>query len=166
MVAKDDERMMEFVAELSLWEIYAITCGLLGSLGILFGLIAARRFSMALSVLPLIGVAMTTPVTEKLVIPYLTDRYPVIFANKDLPRKIDQKTTLTKIDLTDHIYSYFFDLDDDDDFDPPVVKSAQLTDLCDSLLPKFISGEASLANYIYQLKGKDYSFSVDSADCS
>ena len=56
--------------------------------------------------------------------------------------------------------------DDDDDFDPPVMKSAQLSDLCDFLLPKFSSGEASLANYIYQLKGRDYSFSVDSTDCS
>ncbi|MFT4003689.1 MAG: hypothetical protein QM684_25945 [Rhizobium sp.] len=160
--------MMEFVAELSVWEIYAIVCGFLGFLGILIGLIAARqRFGIALQVLPLIGVAITTPVTEHLVIPYLTERYPVIFANKDLPRKIDQKTTLTKIDFADHIYSYFYDLDDDDDdFDPPLVKSAQLSDLCDSLLPKFSSGEASLANYIYQLKGKDYSFSVDSTDCS
>ncbi|WP_246778834.1 hypothetical protein [Rhizobium sp. BK098] len=118
-------------------------------------------------VLPLLGIAITAPVTERLVIPYLSERYPVIFANKDLPKKIDQKTTLTKIDLSDHIYSYFYDLDgDDDDFDPPLVKSAQLTDLCDFLLPKFSSGEASLANYIYQLKGRDYSFSVDSTDCS
>jgi len=167
MVGEDDGRIMEFMAELSLWEIYAIVCGLLGSLGILFGLFAARRFSIALSVLPLIGIAITTPVTERIVIPYLTERYPVVFANKDLPKKIDQKTTLTKIDLTDHIYSYFYDLDDDDDdFDAPLVKSAQLTDLCDFLLPKFSSGEASLANYIYQLKGRDYSFSVDSTDCS
>lgn len=167
MVGEDDVRLMEFVAELSLWEIYAIVCGLLASLGLLFGLMAGRRFSIALSVLPLMGIAITTPVTERVVIPYLAERYPVIFANKDLPRKVDQKTTLTKIDLTDHIYSYFYDLDDDDDdFDPPLVKSAQLTDLCDFLLPKFSSGEASLANYIYQLKGRDYSFSVDSADCS
>ena len=158
---------MEFVAELSLWEIYAIICGLLGSLGILLGLIAGKRSGIALRLLPLVGIAMTTPVTERLVLPYLNGRYPVIFANKDLPRKVDQKTTLTKVDLTDHIYSYFFDLDDDDDdFDAPLVKSAQLTDLCDFLLPKFSSGEASLANYIYQFKGKDYSFSVDSADCS
>ncbi len=167
MVGEDDGRMMEFVAELSLWEIYAIVCGLLGSLGLLFGFIAGKKFSIALRVLPLMGIAITTPATERIVIPYLTERYPVIFANKDLPRKIDQKTTLTKIDLTDHIYSYFYDLDDDDDdFDPPLVKSAQLTDLCDFLLPKFSSGEASLANYIYQLKGRDYSFSVDSTDCS
>ncbi|NLS16012.1 hypothetical protein HGP16_05470 [Rhizobium sp. P40RR-XXII] len=159
--------MMEFVADLSLWEIYAIVCGLLGSLGILFGLIAGKRFGIALRVLPLVGVAITTPVTEHLVIPYLTARYPVIFANKDLPRKVDQKTTLMKIDLTDRIYSYFYDLDeDDDDFDPPLVKSAQLADICDFLLPKFSSGEALLANYIYQLKGRDYSFSVDSRDCS
>jgi hypothetical protein len=158
--------MMEFVAELSLWEIYAIVCGLLVSLGLWAGLIVGRRFSIALRVLPLLGVAVTTPVTERFVIPYLSERYPVIFANKDLPKKIDQKTTLTKIDLTDHIYSYFYDLDGDDDFDPPLVKSAQLTDLCDFLLPKFSSGEASLANYIYQLKGRDYSFSVDSTDCS
>lgn len=157
---------MEFVAELSLWEIYAIVCGLLVSLGLWAGLIVGRRFSIALRVLPLLGVAVTTPVTERFVIPYLSERYPVIFANKDLPKKIDQKTTLTKIDLTDHIYSYFYDLDGDDDFDPPLVKSAQLTDLCDFLLPKFSSGEASLANYIYQLKGRDYSFSVDSTDCS
>ncbi|GAC1042155.1 hypothetical protein thsrh120_21590 [Rhizobium sp. No.120] len=118
-------------------------------------------------VLPLLGIAVTTPVTERFVIPYLAERYPVIFANKDLPKKIDQRTTLTKVDLTDQIYSYFYDIDyDDDDFDPPLVKSAQLADLCDFLLPKFISGEASLANYIYQLKGRDYSFSVDSTDCS
>lgn len=166
-VDKDDGRLMEFVADLSAWEIYAIVCGFLGSLGILFGLMAGKRFGIALRVLPLVGVAITTPVTERVVIPYLAQRYPVIFANKDLPRKIDQKTTLTKIDLTDHIYSYFYDLDDDDDdFDPPVMKSAQLSDLCDFLLPKFSSGEASLANYIYQLKGRDYSFSVDSTDCS
>lgn len=159
--------MMEFVAELSLWEIYAIVCGLLVSLGLLAGLIAGRRFSVALRVLPLLGIAVTTPVTERFVIPYLSERYPVIFANKDLPKKIDQRTTLTKVDLTDQIYSYFYDIDDDDDdFDPPLVKSAQLADLCDFLLPKFISGEASLANYIYQLKGRDYSFSVDSTDCS
>ncbi|MCZ3378606.1 MULTISPECIES: hypothetical protein [Rhizobium] len=158
--------MMEFVAELSLWEIYATVCGLLVSLGLLAGLIAGRRLPIALRLLPLLGIAMTTPVTERLVVPFLSERYPVIFANKDLPKKIDQKTTLTKIDLTDHIYSYFYDLDDDDDFDPPLVKSAQLTDLCDFLLPKFSSGEASLANYIYQLKGRDYSFSVDSTDCS
>lgn len=158
---------MEFVAELSVWEIYAIVCGCLGSLGILFGLIAGKRLGIALQVLPLMGIAITTPVTEHLVIPYLAARYPVVFANKDLPKKVDQKTTLTKIDLTDHIYSYFYDLDDDDDdFDAPLVKSAQLTDLCDFLSPKFSSGEASLANYIYQLKGKDYSFSVDSTDCS
>ncbi|TWB54691.1 hypothetical protein FBZ98_10368 [Rhizobium sp. ERR 922] len=157
---------MEFVAELSLWEIYATVCGLLVSLGLLAGLIAGRRLPIALRLLPLLGIAMTTPVTERLVVPFLSERYPVIFANKDLPKKIDQKTTLTKIDLTDHIYSYFYDLDDDDDFDPPLVKSAQLTDLCDFLLPKFSSGEASLANYIYQLKGRDYSFSVDSTDCS
>ncbi|WP_246665465.1 hypothetical protein [Rhizobium tropici] len=158
---------MEFVADLSLWEIYAIVCGLLGSLGIIFGLIAGKRFAIAARVLPLAGVAITTSVTEHIVIPYLAERYPVIFANKDLPRKVDQKTTLTKIDLTDQIYSYFYDLDDDDEnFDPPLVKSAQLADLCDFLLPKFSSGEALLANYIYQLKGRDYSFSVDSHDCS
>lgn len=122
---------------------------------------------MAPSVLPLIGIAMTTPVTERFVIPHLADRYPVVFANKDLPKKIDQQTTLKKIDLTDHIYSYFYDLDLDEDwFDAPLVKSAQLSDLCSFLLPKFDSGEASLANYIYQVKGKDYSFSVDSSDCS
>jgi len=163
---KDDGRMMEFLAELSLWEIYAIVCGLLGALGILFGAIARKKFVMPLSVLPLIGIAMTTPVTERFVIPHLADRYPVVFANKDLPKKIDPQTTLKKVDLTDSIYSYFYDLDLDDDwFDAPLVKSAQLSDLCSSLLPKFISGEASLANYIYQLKGKDYSFSVDSSDC-
>ena len=51
---------MEFVAELSVWEIYAIVCGFLGFLGILIGLIAARqRFGIALQVLPLIGVAIT-----------------------------------------------------------------------------------------------------------
>ncbi|NTF41943.1 hypothetical protein G6L80_08450 [Agrobacterium rhizogenes] len=158
--------MMEFLAELSSWEIYAIVCGLFGGLGILFGVIARKKVAIPLSVLPLLGVAMTTPVTEQFVIPQLANRYPVVFANKDLPKKIDQQTTLKKIDLTDSIYSYFYDLDLDDDwFDAPLVKSAQLSDLCNSLLPKFVSGEASLANYIYQLKGKDYSFSVDSSDC-
>lgn len=158
---------MESLAELSLWEIYAIVCGLLGALGILFGMVAKRKFALAPSVLPLIAIALTTPVTERFVIPVLVRQYPLVFANKDLPKKIDQKTTLTKIDLTDHIYSYFYDLDLDDDwFDAPLVKTAQLPDLCNFLLPKFVSGEASLANYIYQLKGKDYSFSVDSSDCS
>lgn len=157
---------MEYLAELSLWEIYAIVCGLLGALGILLGAIAQKKIAMPLSVLPLIGIAMTTPITERFVIANLANRYPVVFANKDLPKKIDQQTTLKKIDLTDSIYSYFYDLDLDDDwFDAPLVKSAQLSDLCSSLLPKFVSGEASLANYIYQLKGKDYSFSVDSSDC-
>lgn len=166
-VDKDDGRVMEFLAELSLWEIYAIVCGLLGTLGILFGAIARKKFAIATSVLPLICIAVTTPVTERLVIPYLNDRYPIVFANKELPKKIDQQTTLKKIDLTDNIYSYFYDLDLDDDwFDAPVVKSAHLSDLCSFLLPKFASGEASLANYIYQLKGRDYSFSVDSSDCS
>jgi hypothetical protein len=70
MVGEDDGPMMEFVAELSLWEIYAIVCGLLGSLGLLFGLIAGRKFSIALRVLPLMGIAITTPVTERIVIPY------------------------------------------------------------------------------------------------
>lgn len=157
---------MEYLAELSLWEIYAIVCGLLGALGIFLGAVAQKKIAMPLSVLPLIGIAMTTPITERFVIPNLANRYPVVFANKDLPKKIDQQTTLKKIDLTDSIYSYFYDLDLDDDwFDAPLVKSAQLSDLCSSLLPKFVSGEASLANYIYQLKGKDYSFSVDSSDC-
>ena len=165
-VDKDDGCIMEFLAELSLWEIYAIVCGLLGALGIFLGAIVRKKFAMPLSVLPLLGVAMTTPLTEQFVIPHLVDRYPVVFANKDLPKKIDQQTTLKKIDLTDSIYSYFYDLDLDDDwFDAPLVKSAQLSDLCSALLPKFVSGEASLANYIYQLKGKDYSFSVDSSDC-
>ncbi|WP_240535437.1 hypothetical protein [Rhizobium freirei] len=158
---------MEFLAELSSWEIYATVCGLLGILGIVFGAIARKKFAMAPSVLPLLAIAMTTPLTERLVLPYLADRYPVVFANKDLPKKIDPQITLKKIDLTDRIYSYFYDLDVDDDwFDAPLVKSAQLSDLCNFLVPKFDSGEASLANYIYQLKGKDYSFSVDSSDCS
>ncbi|WP_245300421.1 hypothetical protein [Rhizobium sp. YK2] len=81
--------MMEFVAELSLWEIYATVCGLLVSLGLLAGLIAGRRLPIALRLLPLLGIAMTTPVTERLVVPFLSERYPVIFANKDLPKKID-----------------------------------------------------------------------------
>lgn len=166
-VDKDDGCMMEFLAELSSWEIYATVCGLLGILGIVFGAIARKKFAMAPSILPLLAIAMTTPVTERLVVPYLTDRYPVVFANKGLPKKIDSQITLKKIDLTDRIYSYFYDLDVDDDwFDAPLLKSAQLSDLCDFLLPKFSSGEASLANYIYQFKGKDYSFSVDSSDCS
>lgn len=166
-IDKDDGRMMEFLAELSSWEIYAIVCGLLGAAGVLLGALVRRKFAVASSLLPLLAIAMTTPVTERLVIPYLTQRYPVVFANKDLPKKIDQQITLKKIDLTDRIYSYFYDLDLDDDwFDAPLVKSAQISDLCNFLLPKFDSGEASLANYIYQFKGKDYSFSVDSSDCS
>lgn len=145
------------------WAVYAVVGGILGGSGALVGWLLERlgiRFGRFAVVL---GIAATPVVSREVVLPQIIEAY----SNLELPRKIDEFTTLTRIEFGAKRYVYLYDLSSDvnPSFDVAEIKREGLADMCNYWKPAFDDGEVISAEYRYRINGDSRSFFVTASDC-
>lgn len=147
------------------WVVYAVVGGVLGALSALVGAGIDRLLGTKIGRFMVIaGLAITPVVTRNFVIPAVE----IAFINKDLPRKIDDVTTLLQFSSSNGRYVYVHQIDEavPEDFDVTLIKQANLPSLCQTFGPSLRSGALSSVEYRYQRNADvPKSFFVTTPDC-
>lgn len=157
---------MDFLATLPVWAIYALVGAVLGGIGPVLAWPFRTTFPKLMRILPFVGLVLTKPVTENLVLPHLEDAIVTHVMNADLPKKLDNLTTLTHASLGKRRYVYDYEISDEaPELDAAMIKAANLSGLCTQWGHLFKDGSVISAEYRYSLRGAPFSYIVTGADC-
>lgn len=155
--------MFAFLAGWPDWSIAALIGGVVGALAGVLGYAIGRRSRTVATICTVVGVIASQPLVNTYLMPIIANDV----ANADLPKKIDEVTTMTRVEIERHKVRYFFTLDES----VPQVTSEQLkTDIgvpaCAFWKPQFQSGKYESAEYSYEFKPSGTAgFTLTPADC-
>ncbi|TXR48536.1 hypothetical protein [Phyllobacterium endophyticum] len=147
--------------------IYAIFGAIAGGIGAAVGGLIKGRAKWV-RILPVIFVVLSIQATKFSVMPDVRMARTVETLNKDLPKAIDEVTTLNRVSFANGEFVYHYQLADSvpvgTDISP--VKTQGLAGMCNSWRGPFISKEVSSVKYQYQLHGTETSFSLLPQECT
>ncbi|MDW9444846.1 hypothetical protein GOA75_11030 [Sinorhizobium meliloti] len=157
---------MGALVDLPAWAFYALMGALLGGISGAIGLQFDRFFGTGGGrYLAILGIVATPHVTDRFVLPAVIEAK----VNRDLPKKLDEFTTLERISVESGKYVYFYTLAGDvsSSITGEEIKAFQMdSGLCSFWKPRLSSGEVSLAEYRYALPdGGETYFTVTRSDC-
>ncbi|PYE98906.1 hypothetical protein C8J35_103507 [Rhizobium sp. PP-F2F-G38] len=143
--------------------IYAAVGAVLGGIGGALGVPLAKKRGFAWAkFLPVVGVALTPVLTKEYVMPWVT----VARINEDLPKKIDEQTTLTSFEVEGRQWIYHYAVSDPKEVIPGSDLKAFLSQsACTELTGTFRSGRVDKVTYSYQFESGQSSFDLVKADC-
>ncbi|MGV1769131.1 hypothetical protein ACQZ6B_03035 [Agrobacterium vitis] len=154
--------MFAFMAAWPTWSIYALVGGLFGLCGGLIGALLFQRHPKIAGGLAIVCAAISGQVTDRFVMPQITND----LENADLPKKIDDVTTMNKVEIEKHKVRYLFSVD------PSVhvvsgdeLRSKILPSACAYWKPKFASGEFQSAEYAYSFADGSAKFLLTQDNC-
>ncbi|AJC79127.1 hypothetical protein IE4803_CH01925 [Rhizobium etli bv. phaseoli str. IE4803] len=87
--------MFAFMGEWPSWAMYGFVGAVCGAAGALIGGLLSARFDKARTILVIIGIVLSRPITEN----FVAARVASDYANKGLPRKLDAITTLERVEM-------------------------------------------------------------------
>ena len=151
--------------ELPSWVIAGLVGAIAGGIGGLLGGAIERVTGWKSARVALVAVcaAAAASLTSPVIIPALLNAS----MNADLPKKLDEITTMTRVQLNNKRYVYDYDLSDaSPDVNGDELKSQLLGPLCNHWKPIFASGDVLSAEYRYSQRGKTFSFVVEPLDCN
>lgn len=154
--------MFAFVGEWPSWAVYGFVGAACGAAGALVGGLLSARFEKARTILVIIGIVLSRPLTENFVAPRVASDY----ANKGLPRKLDAITTLERVEMDGKAIRYFYRLSDTvPTASGEVMKAGLGKEACNFWKPKFKAGEFTSALYDYTFKDGHSSFVLNAHEC-
>ncbi|TQX91275.1 hypothetical protein EQW76_00605 [Rhizobium sp. rho-13.1] len=144
------------------WAIYALVGAAFGAIGAGLGGMVRSRSKKAAMFFVVLGLAVSRPFTDQIVMPVVIDAK----INEGLPKKLDSVTTLNHISFSDRQYVYSYAIETDlPSLDFAAFKTEQLPSMCPFWLSKFKSGEVLSAEYRYTFKAGSGGFTVSPVDC-
>ncbi|MFN3547701.1 MAG: hypothetical protein ACK4U0_09445 [Mesorhizobium sp.] len=153
------------LAGLPNWALYGLVGGILGALGGLIGALLAKHtgFKRSPQVLAVVGAVLSYQLTKNLILPAAT----VASMNVDLPKQIDDVTTLLKVEFQQKRFAYYYRLADslEQTMSVDELKGGLLPALCKNWSPHFKSGQVVGVEYHYELRQSAFSFAAEPADC-
>lgn len=150
------------LADWPTWAIYSLTGAAFGAVGGALGSLLKTRAKWLVVVPAVIGVAVSRPITDQVIIPFIFD----VKINEGLPKKLDELTTIDHISFSNHQYVYSYEIEaDTPSLDFVAFKAAQLPSMCPLWAERFKSGDVVSAEYRYTFKGGVGGFIVSPADC-
>lgn len=153
---------MAFMGEWPVWAIYAAIGALFGLAGGLLSFPLAKRNKKLSAFVVIAAIAMSRPVTEQFVLPKVANDY----ANKDLPKKLDNVTTMTKVTISGSTIVYNYDIDPSVALvSGPEMMKLIGPDACQYWKPKFASGDATSAEYVYKFASGQSRFTLTKQSC-
>lgn len=154
--------MFAFMGNWPALGIFSLSGAVFGVLGGLVSQLFARNNKKASIIVAVIAMTASRPVTEQ----YLLPRIANDTANADLPKKIDDITTMTKIIINNRAVVYSYEID------PSVslvageeMRASVGPSACQYWKPKFQAGEFVSAEYSYKFKEGSSSFVLNNDNC-
>lgn len=154
--------MLVFMATWPAWAIYAAVGGICGGLGAAMGSLVAKRWPKLRIVFVVLGFVVSRPLTQEVVLPQVR----IDAANQGLPKKIDEITTLERVELEPTTVKYDFKIDDKIPLaSGETMKAGIAPAACGYWKQQFKAGSILRATYVYSFKDGQSSFDLVPSDC-
>lgn len=156
--------MFSFLAGWPVPLIWAIVGGAMGAIGGSLGYIVGKKSRKAAIFCTILAISASRPITENFVMPIIEND----IANAGLPRKVDEVTTMNRIEIDGRDIRYFFALDKSVPVvTPEELKTAIGLPACSFWKDQFASGKYVSARYSYDFTPSGTaSFTLTRSDCS
>lgn len=158
------EAILLYLAELPNWLISGLVGALFGAMGGLLGALLQKlvRAPNLPIILAAVAAVLSLQFTKWVFVPAIV----TASLNADLPKKMDEVTTLLRAEFDGRRFAYQYELAD---IFPAMtaqeLKAGLLASLCEHWKVVFASSDTVGADYNYMLRGELLSFVIEPTDC-